>query len=192
MARKVWRLVGANTNWQQIYSYNFPPWEFRFFVSRWKAVLTQTWEVVVIDLSQKNCHKHISLNLQFIQNSCSLLVMKILFFPIFSQLSNVFHEYSFKFKVYWSKCKPPYTIWDFCQLRYVFHEYSPKSDANWSKRTPPNTLWDSPTDLRLFKPNLWRVTNLVLGGVSFHFSKDGQAFLPMNCQFSEMCILLKN
>ena len=43
----------------------------------------------------------------------------------------------------------------------------------------------------MFKPNLWGMTNLVFGGVTFHFwigKKYGLAFFSMNCQFSEMCI----
>ena len=94
--------------------------------------------------------------------SCTIIVMKILFYAIFRQLTNVFHV---------------------CSL---------KSDAHWWKSTPLKhyeTLIQTSTVSNLTQPNRWEVANLVFGGVSFHFwIKKGRAsfYYVANCRFSEM------
>ena len=49
-------------------------------------------------------------------------------------------------------------------------------DQNTHLQTPYETLLQTYTYSKLTLPNLWRVTKVVFGGVSFGLKKDGLAF----------------
>ena len=67
----------------------------------------------------------------------------------------------------------------FCQFSTTFHGGLSKYDAFLSKCTPPNTIWET-------HKLTYTYSNLIYE----NWKKDGLAFFAMNCQFSQMRILL--